>query len=78
MARLLGRTRDELEQLALASEPGAGGVVLVPYLDGERTPNLPDASGTLHGLRSGTHPSSSRAPPRTKASCAGCSTHSTR
>ena len=47
MARLLGRTRDELEQLALASVPGAGGVVLLPYLDGERTPNLPDATGTV-------------------------------
>ncbi len=56
MARLLGRTRDELERLALASEPGAGGVVLLPYFDGERTPNLPDATGTLHGLRSDTEP----------------------
>jgi xylulokinase len=24
--------------------------VLVPYLDGERTPNRPDSSGALHGL----------------------------
>ena len=56
MARLLGRTRDDLEQLALASAPGAGGVVLLPYFDGERTPNLPDATGTLHGLRSDTEP----------------------
>ena len=56
MARLLGRTRDEFEQLALASAPGAGGVVLLPYLDGERTPNLPDATGTVHGLRSDTEP----------------------
>jgi xylulokinase len=56
IARLLGRTRDELDALALASEAGAGGVVLLPYLDGERTPNLPDASGTLSGLRSDTAP----------------------
>ncbi len=56
MARLLGRTRDELEQLALACRAGAGGVVLLPYFDGERTPNLPDATGTLHGLRSDTEP----------------------
>lgn len=37
-------------KLALAAKPGAGGLVLLPYLDGERTPNLPDASGTLVGL----------------------------
>jgi xylulokinase len=30
--------------------------VLLPYFDGERTPNLPDATGTLHGLRSDTEP----------------------
>ena len=56
MARLLGRSRDDLEQLALACPPGAGGVVLLPYLDGERTPNLPDATGTLAGLRTDTEP----------------------
>jgi xylulokinase len=56
MARLLGRTRYELESLALGSAPGARGVVLLPYLDGERTPNLPDATGTITGLRSDTAP----------------------
>jgi xylulokinase len=56
VARLLGRTREELEQLATGSEPGARGVVLLPYLDGERTPNLPEATGTLSGLRSDTAP----------------------
>jgi xylulokinase len=56
MATVLGRTRDELEALALGSTPGAGGVVLLPYLDGERTPNLPDATGTIGGLRSDTAP----------------------
>lgn len=55
-ARLLGQTRDELELLALAASPGAGGVTLLPYLDGERTPNLPDATGTLTGVRSDTAP----------------------
>ncbi|MGH3363239.1 MAG: FGGY-family carbohydrate kinase, partial [Nocardioidaceae bacterium] len=30
--------------------PGADGLVMVPYLEGERTPNLPDATGALHGL----------------------------
>ena len=42
--------------MALASEPGAGGMVLLPYLDGERTPDLPDATGTLAGLRTDTEP----------------------
>lgn len=53
-ARILGVEPDWLGRMALATEPGARGVVLVPYLDGERTPNLPDASGTLAGLRSDT------------------------
>ena len=39
-----------LSQLALASPPGAGGLVHVPYLEGERTPNLPLATGELHGM----------------------------
>ncbi len=34
----------------------AGSVVVVPYLDGERTPDLPAASGTLTGLRHATTP----------------------
>lgn len=32
------------------------GVVFLPWLDGERTPNLPGASGTLSGLRHSTSP----------------------
>ena len=48
--RMLGVELDELSRLALSAPPGAGGVVLVPYLDGERTPNLPHANGALHGL----------------------------
>jgi len=36
--------------LAEAAAPGAGGLVLLPYLDGERTPNLPGATGALVGL----------------------------
>ena len=58
MARLLGRGREEFERLALAAPAGADGVVLVPYFDGERTPNRPDATGTIHGLRSDATPES--------------------
>jgi xylulokinase len=49
-ARLLGVGLDALTELALSAEPGAQGVVVVPYLEGERTPNLPDATGAVHGL----------------------------
>ncbi|MGV9797435.1 xylulokinase [Mycobacterium sp. NPDC003449] len=41
---------EEFDQLALSAEPGAEGLTLVPYLDGERSPNLPQASGALHGI----------------------------
>ena len=50
VAALLGVDHEGLADLALAAEPGAGGVVLLPYFDGERTPNLPDATATLSGL----------------------------
>lgn len=49
-AKLLGVDHDELSRLALAAPPGAGGLVLVPYLEGERTPDRPTATGSVHGL----------------------------
>ncbi len=49
-AAMLSTDLAGLERLALAAEPGAGGLTLLPYLDGERTPDLPDATGTLGGL----------------------------
>lgn len=49
--RLLGVDHDELARLALSAEPGAGGLTLLPYYAGERTPNRPAALGTWHGLR---------------------------
>jgi xylulokinase len=51
-ARVLGVSPAELDALALAAPPGAGGLTLLPYLDGERTPNRPKATGWLNGLRS--------------------------
>ena len=50
---LLGVDHDGLSRLALAAGPGAGGLVHVPYLEGERTPNLPHATGELHGMTLG-------------------------
>lgn len=46
--RLLGVTPEEFDALALADRPR--GLVLLPYLDGERTPNLPRARGMLSGI----------------------------
>lgn len=51
---LLGVDHDELGRLALAAPPGANGLTLSPYYDGERTPNRPDSSGTWAGLTSST------------------------
>lgn len=39
--------------LALSANIGAGGPTLLPYLDGERTPNLPNARGALFGIETG-------------------------
>jgi xylulokinase len=50
IAKLLGVDHDELGRLALSAQPGAGGLVLQPYFEGERTPNLPDATATLFGM----------------------------
>ncbi|HEX2418674.1 MAG TPA: xylulokinase [Micromonosporaceae bacterium] len=44
----------ELSRLALSAPPGADGLVVVPYLEGERTPNRPNATGAVHGLRLAT------------------------
>jgi xylulokinase len=49
MARLLGVDHQELAGLALGAEAGSDGLVLVPFFEGERTPNLPSATGELHG-----------------------------
>jgi xylulokinase len=56
MARVLGVDRAQFDALALEAPAGAGGLVLVPHLDGERTPNRPGASGTLSGLRTDVTP----------------------
>ncbi|NUT92784.1 MAG: xylulose kinase, partial [Saccharothrix sp.] len=50
-AKLLGVDLDELSRLALSAPAGADGLVLVPYLEGERTPNKPDSTGAVHGMR---------------------------
>lgn len=54
VAAWLGLDPAGMAQAALEAPPGASGTVLIPYFDGERTPNRPDATGALHGLRTGT------------------------
>ncbi|HEY5223260.1 MAG TPA: FGGY family carbohydrate kinase [Microbacteriaceae bacterium] len=54
IAGVLGVDHDALARLALEVDAGAGGVVLVPYFEGERTPNLPDATASFHGLTLGS------------------------
>jgi xylulokinase len=51
VANLLGVTHSTLSELALQTAPGAEGVTLVPYFEGERTPNRPNATATIAGLR---------------------------
>ena len=54
VATMLGVGLDRLAELALAAPPGAGGLTMLPYLAGERTPNRPGATGELHGLTAAT------------------------
>ena len=53
-ARLTGTDLDGMSALALAAQSGAGGITLLPYLDGERTPDRPHATGVLRGLTTAT------------------------
>ncbi|WP_213453433.1 xylulokinase [Rhizomonospora bruguierae] len=49
-AALAGVDHERLADLALAAPPGADGLTVVPYLEGERTPNRPLSTGAVHGL----------------------------
>lgn len=49
-AKILGISHDEFGQRALLAAPGADGLTLLPYLEGERTPDRPSATGALTGL----------------------------
>ncbi|KRE47601.1 hypothetical protein ASG92_10230 [Arthrobacter sp. Soil736] len=49
-AKMLRLSLDELNDLAVAGPPDAGGLCFLPYLDGERTPLLPESRGALVGL----------------------------
>jgi len=48
---MFGWNHQQLEDAVKGAPVGADGVMFLPYLNGERTPNLPNGSGVLHGLR---------------------------
>lgn len=49
-AQLLGRTVQQIDGALDATTPGADGLIFLPFLNGERTPDLPGARGSLHGI----------------------------
>jgi xylulokinase len=54
VAALLGLDRESALDRAAVVDPGASGLLLMPYLAGERTPNLPRATGSVLGLTTAT------------------------
>lgn len=54
VASWLGTDAAGLAELAMTADTSSLLPVLVPYFDGERTPNLPNATGVFSGLRSTT------------------------
>ena len=51
---LFGWSHAQMEEAILSVPPGADGLLFLPYLQGERTPNLPRGSGVFHGLTTRT------------------------
>ncbi|MGB9893804.1 MAG: xylulokinase, partial [Candidatus Saccharicenans sp.] len=47
---LFNLNNEQLENLLRESEAGASGLIFLPFLDGERVPELPEASGVFFGL----------------------------
>ena len=47
---LLGKKVQDIEAAFEATTPGSDGLIFLPFLNGERTPDLPHARGSLHGI----------------------------
>jgi xylulokinase len=58
VAHLLGVAAEDLDDLVASAPLGSGGLTFLPYLDGERTPDRPEATGEVVGLRTTTGPAS--------------------
>ena len=54
ICRMFGWSHEELDKNVNAAPAGSGGLLFLPYLNGERTPNLPNGSGVFHGLKADT------------------------
>ncbi len=54
MRRDFGYTHQQFEKKAASVPPGADGLLLLPYLEGERTPNVPDGTGAMIGINTRT------------------------
>lgn len=59
--KMFGWSHEQLEGNIAGAEPGAGGLLFLPYLNGERTPNLPGGTGVFHGLKADNMDSASMA-----------------
>ncbi len=46
----LGWTHEKFAAEAAKVKPGSDGLILLPYLEGERTPNVPDGTGVFFGV----------------------------
>lgn len=51
---LFGMTHDEMTEAVEKTPAGSEGLILLPYFEGERTPNVPDGTGVFFGLNSRT------------------------
>lgn len=49
-SQILSKTHEQIGELALSAKAGANGLTLLPYFEGERTPNRPTASGVFAGM----------------------------
>jgi len=52
--RHYGWTHQQMERMVARTPAGSGGLILLPYLEGERTPNVPDGTGVLLGVNTRT------------------------
>lgn len=50
VAKAFGFDVRDGDAVMAGTAPGAGGLVMLPFLNGERTPDLPYARGSLHGM----------------------------
>ncbi|MES2309696.1 MAG: xylulokinase [Verrucomicrobiota bacterium] len=50
ISKMFGWNHQQLSEAIASVQPGAEGLLFIPYLQGERTPNLPQGTGTYHGF----------------------------